>query len=242
VPNYRGSDHYSLQVLPVPYIAYRSERVQITRSGLKARLFALDRLMLTVSAGGSLPGSRNDPNRSGMPAINPTFEIGPSLDYRMFESRGGWTRTTLRLPARAVVAGNGLRFNGAGWVFAPNIHTSVFQSGRDWNLGHHVSAGPLWATEGYHDYYYEVDPQFALPERRAYDARGGYSGARFTAASSLRYRRWGLGVFANYDWLDGAAFDDSPLVKTRNSVTSGLFLTYRFYSSEAERSIDEDTQ
>lgn len=234
LPDYRGSSHSSTRFLPIPYVVYRSERVQLTRQGLRARLFASDRLSVSLSAAASLSGdSKDNPLRARMPELDSTFEIGPSLDFRLHESADGLLRTRLRLPVRAVLATDGRHFNNAGWVINPQLQANLSQPGADRELSHFVSVGPLWATENYHEYFYGVAPQFVdlSLNRRAYDAHGGYSGARISLSSGLERKRWRFGIFATYDWLRGAAFDDSPLLETGHSLVSGFYLTYRLYQS-----------
>jgi MipA family protein len=230
LPDYRGSDYYGLRALPIPYVVYRTERVQITREGLRARLFAMDRLTASFSGAGSLPGADDNPDRAGMPRIDPTFELGPSLDYVL---RGGDEerfRLKLRVPARAVVAADGLHFNGVGWSFVPHLRLDHAHDSGSLHWSHLGSVGLVWATEDHHEYFYGVAPQYAAAGRPAYDARGGYGGARSSWSSVVRHGRWRVGAFASYDWLQGAAFRDSPLLKTDHALTAGLFVTYRLYA------------
>jgi MipA family protein len=234
LPDYRGSDYYGIRALPIPYLAYRSERVQLTREGLRARLFALDRLTASVSGAASLPGSSDNPDRDGMPRLDPTFEIGPSLDWLLHEPEGDRFRLKLRLPARAVTAADGLDFEDVGWTFVPHLRLDLAEQRGPWHWSHLGSLGLVWSTEDYHEYFYGVAPQYdntgAGGTRGAYDARGGYSGARASFSSVVRRDRWRVGLFASYDWLGGAAFAGSPLLKTDHAVTAGLFVTYRLYA------------
>lgn len=230
LPDYRGSDHYGIRALPIPYLAYRSDRVQLTREGLRARLFALDRLTASVSGAASLPGSSDNPDRAGMPQIDPTFEIGPSLDYLLHGEEDDGFRLKLRLPARAVTAADGLDLKPVGWTVVPHLRFDLAEQRGAWHWSHLGSVGLVWSTEDYHEYFYGVAPQYAAPERPAYDAHGGYSGARASFSSVVRRQRWRVGLFASYDWLGGAAYADSPLVKTGHALTGGIFVTYRLYA------------
>lgn len=235
LPDYRGSDHYGVRALPIPWVAYRSERLQLTREGLRARLFALDRLTASVSGAASLPGNDDNPDRAGMPQLDPTFEIGPSLDYLLREEPDDRLRLKLRLPARAVTAADGLDFSDVGWTAVPHLRLDMVEQRGAWHWSHLGSVGLVWSSEDYHEYFYGVAPQYdntALGgTRSAYDAHGGYSGARASFSSVVRRDRWRIGLFASYDWLGGAAYEDSPLVKTDHALTAGLFVTYRLYAS-----------
>lgn len=231
VPDYRGSDRYDVQVYPIPYVAYRSEHLRVTREGVRAQLFSLDRLTATLSAALNLPGNEDNPDRAGMPRIEPTFEAGPSLDWLLSEGAGGASHWRVRLPVRAAVAADGLDFTSVGWVTVPHVRFDYRERRGDWEVLYLASAGAVWASEDYHEYFYGVAPQFATPDRPAYDAHGGYSGARFNLSGTLQRGRWRYGAFASYDGLGGVVFDDSPLTKTEHSLISGIYVTYRLYAS-----------
>lgn len=232
LPDYRGSARYGTRLLPFPYLAYRSERVQVTREGLRAWLFATDRLSLSLSATASLPGNADEnPLRAGMPELDPTFEAGPSLDLRLHESPDGTFRSKLRLPLRAVLATDGGHFNSVGWVAHPHLRADLSQDRGRWGISHTATLGPMWATGDYHEYFYGVAPEYAVPGRPAYDAHGGYSGARLSLSSGVERARWRAGLFLAYDVLRAAVFDDSPLLETGHSLVSGVYFSYRLYRS-----------
>jgi len=96
-----------------------------------------------------------------------------------------------------------------------------------------LAIGPLFATEKYHDYYYEVAPRFAIPGvRPAYNARGGYSGSNLILSVTKRFGRIWLGAFVRYDELSGAVFANSPLMRTDHSVMAGIGLAWVFAESK----------
>ena len=243
LPDYRGSDYYSTRFLPVPYVAYRSERLQLTREGLRARLFASERLSITFSGAGSLPGTEDNPDRAGMPRIDPTFELGPSLDVALVgHEPGHGARLKLRVPVRAVFAADGLDIGHIGWSLVPHLRADALQVRGDYSIAHLASLGFAWSTGEYHDYFYGVAPQYADAAlgRPAYDAGPGYGGLRASYSGTVRFGKWRLGGFVSYDWLDGAAFDDSPLKKVDHSATAGFFLTYRLYASGTGEPLEGD--
>lgn len=234
LPDYRGSDYYGTRALPVPYVSYRSERLQITREGLRARLFASERLSVTFSGAGALPGADDNPDRAGMPRLDPTFELGPSLDVLLVEpGEGGGVRLKGRLPVRAVFAADGFDISHIGSSFVPHLRADATQDFGTYSVAHLFGVGLAWSSEDYHEYFYGVAPQYADPSigRPAYDASTGYGGLRASFSSTLRYDRWRLAGFVAYDWLEGTAFDESPLLKTPHAATLGFFLTYRLYAS-----------
>jgi len=90
----------------------------------------------------------------------------------------------------------------------------------------------MFADGGYHDYYYTVEPVYALPWRLAYDAGGGYSGTILTVGLSKSYRQFKFNAFVSADFLDGAVFENSPLMKTQTSIMSGVSVSWVFLKSK----------
>ena len=105
------------------------------------------------------------------------------------------------------------------------------------NLG--LSVGPMFADQGYHDYYYTVDPALATPSRPRYAAGGGYSGSTVTVGLSKTLNPFILSAFVSLDYLKGAVFEESPLVKTQYSWMCGFTVSWIFLKS-SERVQKED--
>lgn len=229
-PDYRGSAQFSTTVLPVPYVTYHGERVQLSREGLMARLFNTQSVRLSLSLSASLPGDDSqDGLRRGMPDLLPTFEAGPSLDWRLSEAGGSWD---LRLPVRAVAAADLKEFEGIGWLATPQLRFHRGWQQGEWAVETAAGAGPLWASRKYHRYFYRVEPQFATAQRPAYDPAGGYSGARATAYLGLRRGAWRMGLGITHDELAGAVMRDSPLVETGQATVVALGVFYALWASE----------
>lgn len=231
LPHYRGADQRVGYVFPAPYFVYRGKVLRADRNGVRGRLFDSDRAELSISLGLSLPvKSRDNDAREGMPNLKTSVEVGPSLDLNLWHSSSDRTRLDLRLPVRlALTIESSPR--AIGWIFSPNLHLDVANVAgwRGWNFG--LMAGPLFATGRYHDYFYSVDQQFATAARPAYSARGGYSGSMALMSLSRRFKHVWLGAFVRYDRLDGAAFEDSPLMRRKDALAGGIALTWVFGQS-----------
>lgn len=220
IPDYRGSDEQRGYLLPLPYVQYRGEVFQIDREGAHGKLLAAERVRLELSvAAGPLARSDDNEARRDMADIDPTVEVGPSLEIYLTDDRA-WK---LELPLRTVIATDLTHAEGIGWVFAPSLN---YRMGNNHGWGGGIAIGPLYASEKYHDYYYEVLPAFATATRPAYDAPGGYSGSRLTFSASRRFPDFWVGAFARYDRLSGAAFEDSPLVKKKSSFMAGVGIAW----------------
>ena len=228
-PYYRGSNERKAYVLPVPYLAYRGEFLQVSREHVRSMLFKKDDVELDISVNASVPVKSNDTvARRGMPNLYPTFEIGPSLNFHLIRSQGGKADLDLRLPLRPAWTP---KLDQVGWLFQPQLNIDMKDVGGNtgWNLG--LVTGLIFADQRYHRYFYDVDPAFATPNRPAYSAHGGYSGGQFIVALSKRFPGFWVGGFAKWDTLYGAVFADSPLVKTRQSYAAGVAISWIFGQS-----------
>jgi outer membrane protein len=238
-PDYRGATHRNVFGLPLPYVIYRGDKFRITREGAKAKLLELNRLHVDLSGAASLPGKNSDDSpRKGMPDLLPTFEVGPSLDWWLTDRVPGDWNWRLRLPVRAVAGFNFTHSRRVGWLTHPNVQVDHTTKLGEWDFDTSASVGATWATRSYHQYFYQVDPQYVTPTRPAYEASAGYSGASVTLYGSVSKGRWRFGAGFSEDWLDGVAFRDSPLVQTRSALVVGAFVIYRVWASD--RTVGED--
>jgi outer membrane scaffolding protein for murein synthesis (MipA/OmpV family) len=232
-PHYRGSDERRSWVLPFPYFVYRGEFLQADERRLRGLFSKTERAELDISVNGTPPVDSSESDaRQGMPDLDATLEIGPSLNFLLKRSDDRRSRLELRLPVRAAFATDLSHVDFAGWVFQPNLNLDI----RDafgypgWNFG--ALAGPMFADDRYHQYFYGVEPAFATASRPAYNASGGYAGTQFLVSLSKRFPKFWVGGFARWDTLSGAVFTDSPLVKTHQYFAAGIALAWMLGESE----------
>lgn len=230
LPDYRGSDQRHAYFLPYPYVQYRGKRLRWDREGGRVRILGGREIRLDISLAASPPANSNDNRaREGMPDLKPVVEIGPELKLLLAHDRGQRHLWTLVVPLRMAIASNLRHTKSIGWVLAPYIG---YSSRGDWDTS--VSFGPIFATERYHAYFYQVEPAFGTPDRPAYEAKGGYSGARLTINAGRRFGQYWIGGFVRYDNLSGAAFSDSPLVRTQHSLMFGAGVARVFAASKEQ--------
>jgi outer membrane protein len=234
LPDYRGSDERHGYLWPLPYLVYRGDILRMDRKGMYGLLYHSQSLELNISLDGGVP-VKSDRNtaRRGMPNLDPTIQIGPSLEICLVRNCDADRAVQLRLPVRAGIASDFSRFTGIGFVTNPQLNFDFrnIGPGGGWNFG--FAFGPLFATERFHDYYYQVSPQYAIPNiRPSYDARSGYSGTLLVLALSKRFDHVWFGAFARYDELAGAVFENSPLMKIRYSYMGGFGFAWVFGQSE----------
>jgi len=234
LPDYRGADGERGYLYPFPYVVYRGEQFKVDDQGIRGIFFESDRVELDVSVHAT-PPVKSDRNRArqGMPDLDPTIEVGPALHITLARDRKiDYTyRVDLRLPVRAVIATDLSHADSAGYVFYPHLSLDLRPElfDRRWNVG--FTAGPLYGSRKYHEYFYSVAPRFATAARPAFEAPGGYSGTVLLASFSRRFDRFWVGGFARYDTLQGAAFEASPLVKRARSFSAGLAFAWIFAES-----------
>jgi len=228
LPHYRGSDQRSNYVAPIPYLRYHGKRLRVDKEGGRFFFYNDDDINIDVSTAFAFPVDSDDNRaREGMTDLDPIIELGPRVEFKLYKSDDENIRFRFALPLRAAFATDLSHTESVGWVFSPYVQLRYFNSG--WETA--VSLGPVWASEEYHDYFYEVAPQYATATRPVYDAQSGYSGSRITLTLSKRFDKLWFGLFAKYDNLNSATFINSPLIKQNDSLMVGAALSWVFKKS-----------
>ena len=225
-PAYRGSDQINNFLMPVPLFTYHGEFFKADRHGIRGSFFDSDWLDLTVSLALSPPANSSDIKvREGMPDIEATFEIGPQMDVTFWRSENRARFVKLLMPLRAAITVQGTP-KDIGFVFHPKLNMDITDLPNlpGWNLG--MLAGPLFGDKRQNAYYYDVAPQYATVARPAYESNSGYAGMQYLVALSKRFPKYWVGSFIRYDNLNGAVFEDSPLVRQKNYFAAGLTITW----------------
>jgi MipA family protein len=229
--DYRGSDTVHAYPVPVPYLIYNGKFLKADRDGVRGTLFNQDKFEINLSVNLTTP-VRNDSERSGMPDLKSTIELGPSFDIHLFRSEDAKFKLDLRMPLRAAATIEGSP-QVIGWTFTPrfNLDIANLKGLEGWNLG--FLAGPLFADRRYNQYFYSVASQYATLSRPEFQASGGYAGTQSIAALSKRYPKFWAGAYMRYDTLAGAVFVDSPLVQRRSYWSAGFGFAWMLRRSSA---------
>jgi outer membrane scaffolding protein for murein synthesis (MipA/OmpV family) len=237
-PVYRGADERKFYLLPVPYIAYNGETLQVNRERVRGLIFKRDAVEMDVSVNGSVP-AKGARARQGMPDLDPTLELGPSLNFHLWYTEDKHNTFDIRMPLRAVISSDFKHFRHSGWLFQPQLNLDfhdIDHSG--WNIG--LVGGVIYSDKHYHGYFYNVEPQYATATRPAYTASGGYSGTQFIFAFNKRHEGYWTGGFMKWDSLKGAVFTDSPLVKSKEYFTIGFAITWILDKSDKLVEVEYD--
>lgn len=229
-PYYPGSDETRSYLFPVPVPIYRGDVLKSDDDGVRAELVLNERYKFDISLDFNLAIDSDDVElRQGMDDIDTLLQIGPSLEVKLKEDEESlWL---LKFPIRANI-GFGDGVDSFGYTFAPNI--TYFRNfafrGEAWRFG--AAFGPSFGSGDYNNVYYGVDPEFATLTRAAYQADGGYSGARTLLTLKSQNAKRLMVWFLRYDNISGAEFEDSPLVENSGGLSAGFVYSHFFWKSE----------
>ena len=224
-PDYIGSKTSHVLTVPLPYIDYKSETLNIDEDGINKKLFGLKDLELDISISGSLPSNSKDNKlRKGMPDLQFTFEVGPKLLYKFYEKDN--YIFSLVLPVRAVFATNLKELNGEGFRLSPTFRADYNKN----NFEITYKSIFNFADSKYHNYFYGVEKKHVTINRPEYHAKSGYSSFENRVGMTYKHNKMLYGAYASYHMLQGATYLDSPLVETKSAFFTGISATYIFYT------------
>jgi outer membrane scaffolding protein for murein synthesis (MipA/OmpV family) len=227
VPFYPGSSQSETYVFPVPYFLYRSEKLEID-NGVDATLLKTPRTRFNLSADFAVPvNSADSTSRAGMPDLDVVIQLGPSLEITLAGGRFKPSHTRLELPVRAAIATDLSSADSVGWIFEPRL---TYESRRPYKTGFAqlISGGVRVATEDLNQYYYGVEAAYVTQGRPQYDAPAGYSGLFVDYIANWRSKDFIFWALLRYQNLDGAAFEDSPLIEQEDYLLYGAGFTWVF--------------
>lgn len=235
-PDYRGSDETSVYPVPIPYVVYRGTFLKADRDGVRGELFNRDVAEFNISLNGTIPvNSEDNAARTGMPDLDPTIEVGTSLNVHLWRTADRAIELDLMLPIRAPITLESSP-QAIGWVFSPRINLDIDDLGGEegWSFG--IGVGAMYAARRYHEYFYDVAPRYATAQRPAYEADGGYSGLYAVTALSKRFPKYWVGAYLRYEALSGAEFEDSPLMRTTDYLAGGVGIAWMI--GKSKRTVD----
>lgn len=237
LPDYPGSSQYHFYALPVPTFVYRGRLLRADERGVRGLFYQGPRAELDVSLGGAVPVSSDDNDaRRGMPDLDWMGEIGPSLRLSLWRPAQN-RRLDVDLNLRSVFSTDLSSVSYRGIVAAPEL---AWRQGDLLKVGSRLrlAIGPIFATEEYMSYFYEVQDRYVRPDRQAYSARAGYLATRLQG--SYRFpvtSRFSLFAGARLDLLYGATNEDSPLF--RSDVNGAVLIGAAYSLYQSSRTVTE---
>lgn len=235
-PVYPGADESDLTLLPIPIPVYRGSFLSFGENldqVARGDITETDRLRLGVDLDFTFGEDSSEiAARRGMPDLDFMFELGPELEIRLSNRPPGQGEFLLSLQLRAGISFDGLDPSSQGFLFNPQFEYQRSNAfGGDNLLSLRIR--PTWASEDFMDYYYEVEPAYAIGGRPAYDAQPGYLGTRLTAALTRQINdKLTFGVSASYYLNNGAKNEPSPLFRSDTGASIQAALVWTLAESE----------
>lgn len=235
-PDYPGASHNRQVSFPFPSLSYRGEILRSKADeGVRGRFIKSRYVELDLSADGSLASDVKDNEvREGMPDLDTVLELGPSLIFHLKRpTLSSRLQVDFHLPLRYVFSTDLSSTRQLGATINPFLKLKVE------NLFHRedllqFTIGLKYATEGLHDYYYEVAPQYQTAQRPAFDAQPGLMEQSMSLLIfqpiTLKKGLWIFGGLIRGNFKRAVNRDSALLAKDINtSLALGIY--YNFYRS-----------
>ncbi|WP_354667868.1 MipA/OmpV family protein [Aliiglaciecola lipolytica] len=235
-PEYPGAAKNHNNGFVVPFFIYRGDIFRIgENSVIRAVAVEKDWIEIDLSIDAAFSADSSDDSvRAGMPDLDFVFEVGPQIRLKLFESgkkATGLQQIQLKVQSRAVFSTDFSSLSHRGYVLNPELtyqYIGTLQSEDRFR----ISVSPSWGTEKLHDYFYQVDSQFATQQRPAYDAKQGYlglelsTGYMFNVTPTVR-----MFMSTTYHFHNAAANLDSPLLVDKNNYAFGAGVIWQIKKS-----------
>ncbi len=219
---YPGSDQQVERALAVPYLVYRGPVLRADRGTAGLRALKTDKFELDIGVAGAFAARSSEIEaRRGMKELGTLIELGPRLRWTVATS-GADGRWLVDLPLRGVFDLND-RAAHRGMALEPELS---FQRRPAQGWTYTGSVGAVLADQRLASTLYGVDAASALADRPAYAAQPGLVGWRVSGSFSRPVNRdWRVFGFVRIDSVNGAANEDSPLVRRTTGASAGIGLT-----------------
>ena len=230
LPLYPGSTENKNYLIPFPYLRIKSKFFEVNE-GVRGFFYQSLDFRFNISADLGVPVNSDDSSlRNGMPDLNTVIQIGPSLEIIFAGGRKQSFEFRFELPARTAIATDLKNSDNIGWIAEPRI---TYETLRPFKTGwaYQVSTGLRYATQEYHQYYYNVPTAFTTVNRPFFEADKGYSGLFLDLVANWREQDFIYFAYMRYQNLNNTAFENSPLVEDTNYVSVGLGMVWIFADS-----------
>jgi outer membrane scaffolding protein for murein synthesis (MipA/OmpV family) len=215
-------------------VIYRGDVLKVEREGIRGLFYRSDRVETDISMNGNPPVGDEAEARRGMPQLDPLVEMGPAVKWFLYRGRR-LSSLYVELAARGAIAIDphdlGLRYEGERAGVSLETGRYRWRAGSPWSAGGRV--GVDFADRKYHRYVYDVTPAEALPDRPAFRSDAGYGGC---SMSGFVVRRLTpdvtASIYGRWEYLGGAAYEDSPLVRTKENYVVGAAVVWKLAESK----------
>ena len=227
---YPGAKETSRLILPVPYFTFRSPKFEIDR-GIKSFLYHSEKIVIDISADFGLPVDSDDTQaRKGMPDLDFMLQLGPSIEFLLNNKSTNYFDVRFEIPVRVAYATDFHSAENIGYLVEPRFSFNHRRSAKT-GLSHKATIGLKFATQDFHAYYYDVDAEFATDSRAEFNSDGGFGGSFIKYRISYKTSDFVYWAFLRYQSLNGAEFEDSPLVLKKDYYFVGFGFAWIFANS-----------
>ncbi len=232
LPHYLGADQQSQYTIPIPYIIYRGDLINADSDGFQGFIYNSERLDLRLSFSGALPvNSEDNDTRAGMDDLDLMAEVGPSLEYQLFNDNNHLLR--LDFPIRAAFTLGSPFMHYQGWTTNPGFYHQ-YDRGK---LSIQSNVGVVISNKKYHSYIYDVQEHEVTDDRAFYQSIGGFTAGRIAISAKYQLNNLVFGGTVRYFNLNHAQNNASPLMKKNTYTSFGLYISWIFFQSEAQQRI-----
>lgn len=235
LPHYTGSSEYQTYAFPLPYFVYRGEIIKADREEIRGIFFRYKQFETDISMAGNTPVG-DDRARSGMEKLAAIGEVGPALNYYFYEygDRDSlFVQATLRA-AFSVDFDGGVDVGYEGKVSDISLIYRDSKIFKEQKVRFQLSTGVRFSDASMHSYFYDVPEAHVTPTRKYYASEGGYSGLQVSGSITKELTpSFSASCYGRWTNIDGAVYEDSPLVSTDNNYIVGAMLVWKIGESES---------
>jgi outer membrane protein len=232
VPHYPGANEKRSYTLPLPYFKIEKEHYKLDRNQFEGFVEVVDNHYLTLSLSGAIAvDSDKNKARNGMKDLGWIGEVGPSYQVYAWGDPHADDYMFVSPFVRKAYAVNSSKIDDIGIVYGGQIELgkTLYEDGAD-SLTLSSRLTTLWASESYHDYFYQITPSYVTPSRAFYDATSGYLSTSVSVGLSYETKKLWLGGFIRYADFSQSANQQSPLHLSDDNVSFGFGGAWKFYS------------
>lgn len=232
LPDYIGSDEESTYLLPMPYVYFKTDKIELDRNAFTGHLWRKKRWYLDISAAGSIAvSSKDNLARQNMPDLDWVGELGLSLKYYFIGDDRADEELHLGFRLHKAIATDFSSIDDIGWTYGPSLayQNIVYPSAISGELTFEAKLSAHFGDSKYLNYYYGVNEQYQAYDRLAFSANSGYGGSSLSTGFTWKKDQLWLASYVKYYTLAGSEQKNSPLVKSNDNWAYGLALVWIFY-------------
>jgi MipA family protein len=234
MPHYTGSKEYQTYAFPVPYFVYRGEVFKADRESIRGIFWHNRQFELDISLAGN-PPTADDKARDGMDDLDALVEIGPALNY-YFYKHSELDSFFLQASVRGAISfdfDDGLDVGHEGYVSDLSLILRNSELFKEKKIRFHGSSGVRFADSEMNGYFYDVARSEVTANRNFFSAESGYAGLQVSGSITKELTpSFSMSCYGRWINIDGAVFEESPLVDTHNNYIVGAMLVWKLGESE----------